>query len=110
MQGQKCKPINLVVRLKEWETFNPGQHISSGIFMTQPYAVRKASVAHMVASLTGTKTPPMEQSKDHEFLSHAVLKELNCYHLIFIECQHCTFVLGENRRDTLCAVGFVNYN
>lgn len=78
--------------------------------MTQQCASWEASVAHVVASLTGTKTPEWHWSEDHEFLSDSGLKEFNCDHLIFIECRHCTSVLGKNRRDILCAVGFVSYN
>lgn len=81
--------------LKEQETFNPGQRISSGIFMTQPFAIGEASAASTVARLMGTATPQWNQQKDREFLSHAVLEELNYDHLVFVGCKHCTSVLGK---------------
>ena len=52
-------------------------------------------MATAVASLMGTEMPQWSQQKDQEFLSHAVLEELNYYHLVFIGCQHCTSVLGK---------------
>lgn len=36
---QNFKLINVIAMLEGRETFNPGQYISSGIFMTQQYVI-----------------------------------------------------------------------
>lgn len=108
---QNWKPINLVVRLEERETFNSG-YSTFPVRYLWPNNVPAERLQWLIRSLAWRALKHLNSigRKTMKFISDSVLKEFSCYHLIFIECRHCTSVLGKNRRDILCAVGFVSYN